>query len=163
MSRCCGRFPTDMEADMANLTRFDPFREMMRLDPFRNADDFFKEFSMMPSLRGLDAEPRIRMDISETDQSYMVKADIPGVKKDDIKISIEGNTVSIRAEMKEEKQEKMEGNMMRSERYFGEQYRSFTLPQEVDESKAEARYQDGVLSLTLPKKAGATSKQITIQ
>ncbi|MGE5648829.1 Hsp20/alpha crystallin family protein [Noviherbaspirillum sp. UKPF54] len=148
---------------MANLTRFDPFREMMRLDPFRNADDFFKEFSMLPSLRGFEPEPRIRMDVSETEQAYTVKADIPGVKKDDIKISIEGNTVSIRAETKEEKQEKMEGNMMRSERYFGEQYRSFTLPQEVDESKAEAKYQDGVLSLTLPKKAGATSKQITIQ
>ncbi|KIF81002.1 Hsp20/alpha crystallin family protein [Noviherbaspirillum autotrophicum] len=148
---------------MANLTRFDPFREMMRLDPFRNADDFLKEFSMLPSLRGIEAEPRIRMDVAETEQAYMVKADIPGVKKDDIKISIEGNTVSIRAETKEEKQEKMEGNMMRSERYFGEQYRSFTLPQEVDESKAQAKYQDGVLSLTLPKKAGATSKQITIQ
>ncbi|HJV53175.1 MAG TPA: Hsp20/alpha crystallin family protein, partial [Noviherbaspirillum sp.] len=87
----------------------------------------------------------------------------PGVKKEDIKISIEGSTVSIRAETREEKQEKMEGNMMRSERYFGEQYRSFSLPQEVDEGKAEAKYQDGVLSLTLPKKAGATSKQITIQ
>ena len=149
---------------MANLTRFDPFREMMRLDPFRNADDFFREFSMLPSLRGgMEAEPRIRVDVSETDQAYMIKADIPGVKKEDIKISIEGSTVSIRAETREEKQEKMEGNMMRSERYFGEQYRSFSLPQEVDEGKAEAKYQDGVLSLTLPKKAGATSKQITIQ
>lgn len=149
---------------MANLTRFDPFREMMRLDPFRSADDFFREFAMLPALRGgFEPEPRIRMDVSETDQAYMVKADIPGVKKDDIKISIEGNTVSIRAETREEKQEKMEGNMMRSERYYGEQYRSFSLPQEVDESKAEAKYQDGVLSLTLPKKGGTTSKQITIQ
>lgn len=148
---------------MANLTRFDPFREMMRLDPFRNTEDFFKEFSMMPSLRGLEPEPRIRMDVSETEQAYMIKADIPGVKKEDIKIAIEGNTVSIRAEMKEEKEEKSAGNMVRSERYYGEQYRSFALPQEVDEGKAEAKYQDGVLSLTLPKKAGATSKQITIQ
>lgn len=148
---------------MANLTRFDPFSEIARLDPFRNVDDFFKEFSMMPSLRGLEAEPRIRMDVSETDQAYQVKADIPGVKKEDIKVSIDGNTVSIRAEMKEEKTEKMSGNMMRSERHYGEQYRSFTLPHEVDESKAEAKYQDGVLSLTLPKKAGTTSKQISIQ
>lgn len=148
---------------MANLTRFDPFSEMARFDPFRNVDEFFKEFSMMPSLRGMEAEPRIRMDVSETDQAYQVKADIPGVKKEDIKVSIDGNTVSIRAEMKEEKTEKMPGNMMRSERHYGEQFRSFTLPHEVDESKAEAKYQDGVLSLTLPKKAGTTSKQITIQ
>lgn len=148
---------------MANLTRFDPFGEIARLDPFRSVDDFFKEFSMMPTLRGLEAEPRIRMDVSETDQAYQVKADIPGVKKEDIKVSIDGNTVSIRAEMKEEKTEKMPGNMMRSERHYGEQYRSFTLPHEVDESKAEAKYQDGVLSLTLPKKAGTAGKQITIQ
>lgn len=148
---------------MANLTRFDPFTEIARFDPFRNVDEFFKEFSMMPSLRGLEAEPRIRMDVSETDQAYQVKADIPGVTKEDIKVSIDGNTVSIRAEMKEEKTEKMPGNIMRSERHYGEQFRSFTLPHEVDESKAEAKYQDGVLSLTLPKKAGTTSKQITIQ
>ncbi|HJV75651.1 MAG TPA: Hsp20 family protein, partial [Noviherbaspirillum sp.] len=80
---------------MANLTRFDPFREMMRLDPFRNADDFLKEFSMLPSLRGMEAEPRIRVDVSETDQAFQIKADIPGVKKEDIKVSIEGGTVSI--------------------------------------------------------------------
>ncbi|WP_136416478.1 Hsp20/alpha crystallin family protein [Herbaspirillum sp. ST 5-3] len=148
---------------MANLTRFDPFSDMMRFDPFRNMDDFFKEFSMMPSLRGMEAEPRIRMDVSETEQAYQIKADIPGVKKEDIKVAIDGNVVSIRAETKEEKEEKMEGNMVRKERHYGEQYRSFTLPQDVDESKVEAKYQDGVLSLMLPKKAGGTTKQITIQ
>lgn len=147
---------------MAGLTRFDPFREMIRMDPFRSPDELFRELSMMPSLRGFEAEPRIRIDLSETDQAYMVKADIPGVKKEDIKISVEGNTVSIRAEQKEEKEEKA-GNVMRSERYYGEQYRSFTLPQEVDETTAEARYQDGVLNLKLPKKTGSGSKQVTIQ
>ena len=152
-----------MEADMANLTRYDPFREMARLDPFRNIDDFLKEFSMMPALRGIETEPRIRVDVAETDQAYQIKADIPGVKKDDVKVSIDGNVISIRAEVKEEKEEKMAGNVMRSERHYGEMYRSFTLPQDVDEDKAEAKYQDGVLSLTLPKKAGGTSKQITIQ
>ncbi len=148
---------------MANLTRFDPFSDMIRFDPFRNMDDFFKEFSMMPSLRGMEAEPRIRMDVAETEQSYQIKADIPGVKKEDIKVAIDGNVVSIRAETKEEKEEKMEGNMMRKERHYGECYRSFTLPQDVDESKAEAKYMDGVLSLTLPKKAGGSTRQINIQ
>lgn len=144
------------------LMRFDPFGDIARTDPFRNMDDFLREFSMMPSLRGMEAEPRIRMDISETDQAYMVKADIPGVKKEDIKISIEGNRVSISAEIKEEKEEKTNENMMRRERYYGQQYRSFSLPQDVDDTKAEAKYQDGVLSLSLPKKAGAASKQLTV-
>lgn len=148
---------------MANLTRYDPFREMARFDPFRTVDDFLREFSMMPALRGLETEPRIRIDVSETDQAYQVKADVPGVKKDDVKVSIDGNVISIRAETKEETEEQMPGNMMRSERRYGEMYRSFTLPQDVDEDKAEARYQDGVLSLTLPKKAGGASKQIAIQ
>lgn len=152
-----------MEANMANLTRFDPLREMTRFDPFRSIDDFLREFSMMPTLRGFEPEPRIRIDVSETDQSYQVRADIPGVKKEDVKVSIDGNVVSIRAEMKEEKEEQMAGNMMRSERHYGEMYRSFTLPQDVDEEKAEAKYQDGVLSLTLPKKTGTASKQITVQ
>lgn len=146
-----------------NLTRFDPFGDIMRFDPYRNLDDFFKEFSMMPSLRGMEPEPRIRMDVSETDQAYQVKAEIPGAKKEDIKISVEGNKVSISAEVKQEKEEKDNGNIVRSERYYGQQYRSFALPQDVDDAKVEAKYQDGVLSLTLPKKAGKGSKQITIQ
>lgn len=148
---------------MAGLTRFDPLREMIRFDPFRNAEDFFKEFSMMPSLRAFETEPRIRMDVSENDQAYMIKADVPGVKKDDIKIAIDGNNITIRVSKKEEKEEKAGGNMVCSERYYGEQYRSFTLPQDVDETKAEAKYQDGVLNLTLPKKAGTGTKEITIQ
>ena len=145
-----------------NLTRFDPFRDIMRLDPFRNMEDFIKEFSISPALRSLESERRIRVDVTETDQAYMVKADMPGMKKEDIKISIDGNVVSISAAMKEEK-EQTTGNMMYSERYSGEQFRSFSLPQDVDESKADAKYQDGVLHLTLPKKPGGTMKQITIQ
>lgn len=145
-----------------NLMRFDPLREMARFDPFRNVDDIMREFSVMPSLRGFETEPRIRMDVSETDKAYMVKADIPGVKKEDIKISIDGNMVSVSATAKEEKDVK-EGNTMCSERYYGEQYRSFRLPTEVDDAKVEAKYQDGVLQLTLPKKEGKGTKQIAIQ
>ncbi len=148
---------------MTNPARFDPFREMTRFNPFHSAEDFMQEFSMLPSLRGLEAAPRIRIDVSETDQAYIIKTDIPGAKKDDIQVSIDGGTVSIKAAIKEKKEEEMAGNMMRSERYYGEQDRSFTLPREIDDTKVEARYQDGVLALTLPKKAGSTSKPITIQ
>ena len=92
---------------------------------------------MMPSLRGMETEPRIRIDVQENDKAYMIKADMPGVKKENIKISVDGSTVSLTATSSEQKKEKG-GNMVRSERYYGEQYRSFSLPQEVDEHGAEA-------------------------
>jgi HSP20 family protein len=146
----------------SNLMRFDPFAEVARLDPFRNIDDIFRDFSMMPSLRGAESAPRIRIDVSETDKDYLVKADIPGVKKEDIKVSVEGNQVSVSAEVKEEKEASGAG-MLRSERFYGQEYRTFTLPQEVDDQKAEAKYENGVLLLTLPKKPGTGGKQLSIQ
>ena len=146
----------------SNLMRFDPFAEVARLDPFRSIDDIFRDFSMMPTMRGVESAPRIRIDVSETDKDYLVKADIPGVKKEDIKVSVEGNQVSVSAEVKEEKEASGAG-MLRSERYYGQEYRTFTLPQEVDDQKAEAKYENGVLQLTLPKKPGTGGKQLSIQ
>lgn len=143
----------------SDITRFDP----LRFDPFRSIDDVMREFSLLPSLRGVEAEPRIRMDVQETDQNYLVKADIPGMKKEDIKVAIEGNTVSIQAQSVSEKQEQEGGNVVRRERYVGQQYRSFSLPQEIDENGAEAQYENGVLALTLPKKSGAVSKTLSIK
>ncbi len=147
---------------VTNLMRFDPFSEMARVDPFRNIDDFFRDFSMIPSLRSAEPTSRIRMDVSETDRDYVVKAEIPGVNKEDIKVAIDGNQVSISAEIKEEKEAGEEG-MLRSERYYGQQYRSFTLPQDVDDAKAIAKYENGILQLTLPKKPGTSGKQLAIQ
>ncbi len=146
-----------------NLTRFDPFTDIARLDPFRNIDELFSDFPLMPtSRRALGAAPRIRMDVTEDDQNYLVKADIPGVNKDDIKIAIDGNQVSVSAEMKEEKEASGAGMLCR-ERQYGQLYRSFILPQEVDDTNAQAKYENGVLQLTLPKKAGTGRKQIAIQ
>jgi HSP20 family protein len=150
-----------------NLMRFDPFGDLMRVDPFRSMDDLFRDFAMMPSLRGagaIDTMGRIRMDVSETDKSYEIKADIPGVKKEDIKVAVDRNQVTINAEVKEEKEESQKaGGMVRSERYYGQMYRSFVLPQEVDDAGAEAKYENGVLLLTLPKKSGsAGAKQLTV-
>ncbi|WP_019142680.1 Hsp20/alpha crystallin family protein [Noviherbaspirillum massiliense] len=146
-----------------NLTRMNALNDMMRLDPFRNMDDFFRDFAMSSPWRGMEGEPRIRMDVSENEQAYTVKAEVPGAKKEDIKIAIEGNVVSIQAEVKEEKEAKGAGNMVRSERFYGQQSRSFALPQEVDDASAEAKYQDGILTLTLPKKQGGGRKQLTVQ
>jgi HSP20 family protein len=95
--------------------------------------------------------------------AYTVKADVPGVKKDDIQVSIDGNQVSISAEVKHEKEEKEGKKLVRSERYYGKQFRSFMLAHDIDEAKSEAEYSDGVLKLTLPKKAGAETKKLAIK
>jgi HSP20 family protein len=148
-----------------NLIARDPFGALTRFDPFTDIDEIFRDFLTMPTagLRGREATPRIRVDISETEQAYMVVAEIPGVSKEDIKVSVEGNRVSINAEVKEEKRAEDAGRLVRSERFFGQQYRSFTLPLEVDDAAAEAKYHDGILELTLPKKAGGGGKQLSIQ
>ena len=148
---------------MANLTRWDPFGEMARFDPFRDMNDYFKGFMLRPVFQGLDAEPEIKLEVSETDKAYTVKADVPGMKKEDIQVSIDGNQVSITAEVKREKEEKEGNKLVRSERYYGKQFRSFTLAHDIDEAKSEAEYSDGVLKLTLLKKAGAETKKLAIK
>ncbi len=145
-----------------NLMRFNPFSDLTRFEPWKNLEEMFKDFRLAPTLGAMEGEPRIKMDVTETDTNYTVKADIPGVSKEDIKVTVEGNQVAINVEVKKEKEEKKEGNLIRSERYYGRQYRSFTLGQDVDDTKAEAKYTDGVLELTLPKKPGKSSKQLSI-
>ena len=147
---------------MANITRFDPFSELARMDPFGDMNDFFKGFMLRPVFRAGEAEPQIKIEVSEDKETYTIKAEVPGVKKEDIKVSIDGNRVSITAEMKREKEEKEGKNVIRSERYYGKASRTFTLEQEVDQNSAKARYVDGVLELSLPKKPGSAAKQLTI-
>jgi HSP20 family protein len=141
------------------LTRLAPFTDLARLDPFRGLDEVFHQSLMGPRQHLLDMAPR--MDVSETDQGYLVKADIPGVKKEDIKVNIDGNQVSISAKTQRESEQKSE-NMLCTERSWGQYYRSFSLPQAVDDTTAKAEYRDGVLELTLPKKAGGTSRKLDI-
>lgn len=147
---------------MNSITRYDPFTSLARFDPFGDLDDMFKGFTLRPVLRGMDVEPQIRIDVSEEDKSYVVKAEIPGVSRDDIHVSVDGNQVSISAEVKKEKEEKQGKKIIRSERYYGNVYRSFTLGQSVDQSSAKAKYADGVLELTLPKAGGSAVRQLTI-
>ncbi|OFA04947.1 Hsp20/alpha crystallin family protein [Duganella sp. HH101] len=149
---------------MANsLMRLDPFRDIARFDPFRDMDEMFRDFA--PSVwRNADVAPRMRMDVSETEKEYLVKAEIPGVQKEDIKVAINGNQVSLSAEIKDEQPASTgKSGALRSERYYGQLQRSFTLPQDVDDDQAEARYENGVLHLTLPKKVGTGGKQLAIQ
>lgn len=142
-----------------NLTRFDPFSELARLDPFRGLEEVFNQSLLAPRLRSTGMTPR--MDVRETEQSYIVKAEVPGVKKEDIKVNIDGNQVSINAQSQQESEEKS-GDMLCTERSWGQYYRSFTLPQAVDDTQAKAEYHDGILELTLPKKAGGTAKTLAI-
>ena len=145
---------------MANITRFDPFSELANFDSF--GDDFFKGFALRPVFRKLEIEPQMRVELSEDDKAYTVKAEIPGVSKDDITLSFDGNRMVISAEVKKDKEEKEGEKLIRSERYYGSVSRSFSLAQDVDQGAAKAKYTDGVLEVTLPKKAGSTPTQIAI-
>ncbi len=143
---------------MANLTRYDPFN----LDSV--FDDFFKGFLVRPlRWEGMPKAPEMKMDVHENDKSYTVKAEIPGVNKEDIHVSIDGNVVSISAEVKKDTEEKEGEKVIHSERYYGRVSRSFTLGSDIDEAAAQAKYTDGVLELTLPKKAAASAKRLTVQ
>lgn len=145
----------------SNLTRYSPFGDIARFDPFRDIERFFDEFDR--PYGSADQARSMRMDVHETDQAYTVRAEMPGYEKQDINVSIEGHTVTIRAKHDEQKKDPQSGTLMRSERFHGEQYRSFTLPQEVDDQKATATCKNGVLELTLPKKAGGHGRQLQIQ
>ena len=148
---------------MNNITRFDPFNELTRFDPFWDMDDVFNRVMLRPALRGaLETGPRIKMDVKESNGDYKIKAEIPGVNKDDIHVTIDGNRVSISAEVRKEKEEKEGEKVIRSERSYGMVSRSFTLADEVDQGKVQAKYADGVLELTLPKKPGSSRKEISI-
>jgi HSP20 family protein len=146
---------------MANITRFDPFGDLIRFDPFRDFETMLR--APRAVWRNMPEAPEITMDVAEDDKGYRVKAEIPGARKEDIKVAIEGNQVSISAEVRKEQEEKKGETVLRSERYYGNQYRVFTLPQEVDAGSAEAKYDNGVLELVLPKRANGGAKQLAVQ
>jgi HSP20 family protein len=139
---------------MSNMTRYDPFETDSLDNLFRG---FFRPVKLDRDM------PQIRMDVKEDETGYAVHADIPGVNKDDIHITIDGNTVSISAETKKLTEQKDGEKVLRRERYVGRVGRSFALEHEVDEASASARYQDGVLELVLPKKAAAAAKRVAVQ
>lgn len=145
---------------MANISRWDPFR----IEPFDNAfDDFFRGFMVRPFGMDVEKAPQIKLDVKEDDKAYTVHADIPGVKKEDIHVTIDGNRVSLTAEVRREKEEKKGETVLRSERYFGKVSRAFALDQEIDEANSHAKYSDGVLELTLPKKAAVEARRLAVE
>ncbi|HEU4853916.1 MAG TPA: Hsp20/alpha crystallin family protein [Nitrosospira sp.] len=149
---------------MANIARRSPlYGDITRFDPFANIDDLFRGFGMRPFSTEGETAPTIKIDLSENDTAYTVRAEIPGVKKEDVKVQVEGNRVSISCETKQEKEEKEGERVICRECHQGSSYRSFTLGSEVDETRAEAKYENGTLELTLPKKEGKTAKRIEVK
>ena len=140
---------------MANITRYNPFDELF--------NEFGKGFWLKPMSLPGGEELKMKLDVEEDDKAYKVHAEIPGVKKEDIQVDVDGGQVSIRAEVKKDKEEKKDEKVIHSERYYGMVSRSFSLPAEVDEKSVVAKYKDGVLDLTLPKKSGNGSKRINVQ
>jgi HSP20 family protein len=145
---------------MVNANRFDP-----RPDYLGDlVDDLFKGFLVRPMYsEGRESPARIKVEVTEKDGAYLVHAELPGVKKEDIQLTIDGALVTLAAEVKREKDAKEGERVLHTERAYGKVTRSFTLPQEIDDAAAEAKFADGVLELTLPKKAAAQRKQIKIQ
>lgn len=137
---------------MSNVSRYDPL------------DDFFRGFFVRPVEYGSPAEaPTVKIDVKEQEKAFVVHAEMPGIKKEDIHVHIDGPVVSISAERKQEKEAKDGERVLRTERYFGKVSRSFQLGQDIDDTQATAKFTDGVLELTLPKKAATQAKRLTIE
>jgi HSP20 family protein len=130
-------------------------------------DDFFPEFFRRLG-RPFDIAPpiagEIKIDVTENDKDYEVRAEIPGAKKDDIRVSVDGNFVSISAEAKKEKEEKSKGGrVLVRETCYGSLSRGFSLGSEIDDKGVVAKLEDGILKLTLPKREGAKARRIEVQ
>lgn len=119
-------------------------------------DELFRDFGSGLAIRPLHGTPlpspdKIKLDISEREDAYTVTAEIPGVAKEDIHVTVEGNTITLRAEVRQHDRQEKE-NAVHSERYYGVISRSFQLPVDIDEARSTARSDNGVLMLTLAKK-----------
>ena len=131
-------------------------------------DDFFKDVAPGFFIKPLHGDPlpsasQIRIDVKETDKEFTVQAEMPGVSKEDIHVSVEGSIVTLRAEIRQEDRQTEGEKVLRTERYHGEVSRSFQLPADIDEANAKARYDNGVLCLTLPKKVSNAPQRLTVE
>src|SRR3954463_13230968 len=141
---------------MANIARFNTLDTAL--------DELMRGFFVRPmNYEPASAPAQLRVDVSENETGYEVRAEIPGVRKDDINVAIDGNQVEISAEVKNEKEIKEGEKVLRSERYYGKVYRAFALGQDIDETATQAKYTDGILELNLAKKANNSAKRISIQ
>ena len=140
----------------------------MSLLPSRTSlfDDLFHDMASGFYIRPLHGDPlpsQIKLDLRESDGGYLLQAGLPGVGKEDIHVSIDGSVVTLRAEVKQQDKRAEGEKVLRSERYYGAVSRSFQLPQDIDQSAAKAKYDNGVLTLTLPKKQASNAQRLHIE
>lgn len=131
-------------------------------------DEFFRDFAPGFYVRPLHGDPlptptQIKVDVRESDKAYTVQAEVPGVSKDEIQVNLDSNVVTLRAEVKQQDRQSQGEKVLRTERYYGAVSRSFQLPQEIDTGQARARYDSGVLTLTLPKKSSGGAQRLVIE
>ena len=131
-------------------------------------EDFLKDINPGFYVRPLHGDPlptpgQMKVDVKENEGSYTVCAEVPGVPKEDIHVSVEGSVVSLRAEVRQQDQQTEGEKVLRSERYFGSVARSFQLPSDIDASQCKAKYDNGVLTLTLAKKQGGNAQRLSIE
>ncbi len=129
-------------------------------DPF---SDVFQAFLRPIRQRAEEDAPRMDIDITEGPDAYILKADAPGFSKEDIDVQIDGATVLIRAHREQQDEVKSEGRVIQRERYWGSAQRMLTLAGPIDEAQAKATYDNGVLTLNLPKKAGGASRKVAVE
>lgn len=131
-------------------------------------DELFRDFAPGFYVRPLHGDPlpapaQIKIDVKESDKAYTVQAEVPGVSKDEIHVNLDSNVVTLRAEVKQQDSQSQGEKVLRTERYYGAVSRSFQLPQEIDAAQARARYDSGVLTLTLPKKSSSGAQRLVIE
>jgi len=125
-------------------------------------DDFLRSVMVKPLTETKDQALSLAIDVRENEHAYLVSADIPGARKEDIQVNINGAHVSISVERKNEKSVNEQEKILRSERSFGKVSRAFEMEHEIDESQANAKYAEGVLELVLPKKIVTAATKLTI-
>jgi HSP20 family protein len=131
-------------------------------------DDFFKDVAPGFYVRplhgdGLPSPSQIKIDVKETPSAYTVVAEVPGVAREDIHVTVEGSVVTLRAEVKQQDRQTQDEKPLRTERYYGAVARSFQLATDIDNEKSKAKYENGVLSLTLPKKQALAGQRLNIE
>ncbi len=139
---------------MARMSVYDPFAEVF--------PEIFRGL-LQPARPASGEALEARIEVSETPTQYVVAAELAGVRKEDISVQIDGNRVSISAEARRETEKREGERVLRSERYYGTLARTFALANEVDEQTAQARLDNGILTLTLPKKLAPAARKLTIQ
>ena len=145
--------------DLSNVVERRP-----RVRGFGDFDDLFGRFFESPwAIQDADSKAFVpAVDVSENENEYLIKADIPGVRKEDLNVSVQDGILTINAESRYEDEEKKEGRVIRQERRYGKYSRSMRLGKDVDTSNVKAEYKDGVLELTLPKHEEVKPRKIAI-